>query len=87
MANVTMRICDRCKKEIKDRKGILVFEPSGSFITLELFRKSGWGFDKFHKFTADLCEDCSNKLVWFLDGVELEDMENKEEKDESNESV
>ena len=75
MADVTMKICDRCKKEIKDRRGIAVYEPVfiRSILSIALFRKSLLGFsDLFQENKFDLCEDCSNKLVRFLNGAELE---------------
>lgn len=73
MAEVTVKICDRCKKEIKDRHGIAVYEPIfiRSVLSMSFFRRGLYGFDKFRKNTVDLCEECSNKLVWFIEGAEL----------------
>lgn len=74
MADVTIKICDRCKKEIKDRRGIAVFEPVfiRSIFSVELFRRGLYGgCDKFRKNQFDFCEDCSNKLMWFIEGAEL----------------
>jgi hypothetical protein len=86
MADVTVKICDRCKKEIKDRRGIAVYEPIfiRSILSLDLFRRSRYGWpDRFDKRQCDLCEDCSNKLVWFLEGAELDLGENPEETGEA----
>ena len=74
MADITMKICDRCKKEIEQRRGIAVFEPVfiRSILSLELFRTGPYSRQgMFCKNQFDLCEECSNKLVWFLDGTEL----------------
>lgn len=73
MADVSIRICDRCKKQIEARRGVAIYEPIfvQSIIRLDLFRKSTWLDDRFKKMTMDLCEECSNKLVWFLEGAEL----------------
>lgn len=75
MADVTIKICDRCKKEIENRRGVAMYEPKfiQSVIRLDLFRKGTWPWydDKFKQMHSDLCEECSNKLVWFLEGCEL----------------
>ena len=73
MADVTVKICDRCRKEIAEKRGIAVFEPIfiRSILSLECLRKAMWGTSRFRSDKYDLCEECSNKLVWFMEGAEL----------------
>lgn len=85
MAYVTKKICDRCKKEITERRGVAVFEPIfiRSILGLELIRKGMYYPDRFYKKTLDLCEECSNKLVWFIEGAELYMGESEREEEDS----
>lgn len=75
MADVTIKVCDRCKKTIEDRSGLAVFQPVfiRSIFRLDLFRNHPYfGRDRFKQFNVDLCENCSNELVWFLEGAPLD---------------
>lgn len=74
MADVTVKICDRCKKTIEKRRGRALYRPifQRGFLDLDLFKPGTWGDVKFIEHNMDLCEDCSNKLVWFLEGTELD---------------
>lgn len=75
MADVTIKVCDRCKREIGDRSGLALYGPVllRSVFNLKLFKKHPYyGRDKFKEFSVDLCEECSNELVWFLEGAPLD---------------
>ena len=69
-----IKICDRCGKKIEDRRGKAMFKPIFiySLFDMELFQRQCLGDCKFKDIKMDLCEDCSNKLVCFLNGTELD---------------
>ena len=75
MADVTIKVCDRCKRKIEERRGRATFEPRfiSSVFKLELIKTHPYyGWNKFKTFSVDLCEECSNELVWFLEGAPLD---------------
>ena len=69
-----IKICDRCGNKIVDRRGVAIYRPlfRQALIKLKLFKPGFYDEILFKDMTMDLCEDCSNKLVWFLEGTELD---------------
>ena len=76
-----IKICDRCGKKIEYRRGLAMFKPIfiHSLFNIKLFQRQCLGDCKFKEIKMDLCEDCSNKLVWFMEGAELDLGEKTEE--------
>ena len=72
MADVTVKICDRCGKEIGDRWSTSIFTPvlARSELAVRLFKKDRYWNSPIDKNEYDLCEDCTKKLAEFLENRE-----------------
>ena len=74
----TVKLCDRCNKKISYRRSVAFFKPIfiNAALNVSMFREGiniggdGLGV-KFDDRQFDLCEDCTNKFVRFMDGAEL----------------
>lgn len=58
----TVKICDRCNKKIENR----VFP-----LTLNTYRSVLKRENELFKYTYDLCDECTKRLLDFLNGEEL----------------
>lgn len=74
----TVKLCDRCNKKVSYRRSVAFFKPIfiNAALNVSMFREGiniggdGLGV-KFDERQFDLCEDCTNKFIRFMDGAEL----------------
>lgn len=68
MADV--KICDRCKKILTDKRAHISRKPEKHQFRIEIFK---WR-DSYRTSCTDhdLCEDCTQKLVNFLEGKSVD---------------
>ena len=79
MAEVSYKICDRCKKEMNYRKGwtskLFGIEKKGSrFKVRRYYCGNVTGYDYLDR-GAELCVECTGQLMDFLNGKALAEME------------
>lgn len=72
MANIN--ICDRCGAKIGSRRGLIRYKPELAKAKID-FSIFSYMFDverKLKTYECDLCEDCSNKFVQFIEGTDTD---------------
>ncbi len=73
MADV--KVCDRCCKVLGHTRALIGLKPvKRNALMIEIFKKDKYVSGEYRKACTnhDLCEDCTNKLVEFLEGKAVE---------------
>jgi hypothetical protein len=72
MANV--KVCDRCGKKLIDKQSLLSLKAVRYRLGVEVLEKMRY-YDTMRRIDyseLDFCEECTNKLVDFIDGKPVE---------------
>lgn len=67
MATITINVCDRCRKELTNRRTLLNLKKAPCKLEVKVLKidLNGWNASgNVHSF--ELCDDCANKLAEFL---------------------
>lgn len=77
MADV--KICDRCKNILSNKRAALNLKAVRYRLGIEVFKEMQYFHGENRETTAahDLCENCTKKLVDFLDGKAVEACDKK----------
>ena len=74
-----IKICDRCKKPINNRRSILGLKASYYRLGVEVLKELQYYPGEFRhdqQIDTDLCESCTKLLAEFLDGKAVEAVNN-----------
>ena len=77
MADV--KVCDRCCKVLDTPRGLISFKPVKHHkLQVEVFNKSRYDWEDYRKTNTnhDLCDNCTKKLIEFLEGKSVDAIEN-----------
>ena len=69
-------ICDRCRKELTDRRTIINLKPIKHILNIDVFKVcSSNVMQRTSNHSFELCDDCANKLGEFLNYTGPEEVE------------